>query len=105
MDVLHQHTDALACNTRGSIPESSLLTLRLDPKLNKQLDRLSRSMNRSRSFVAAEAIREHGSLNDCQIAEIKKSIAEAGCRDLASDKEVERTVKKLDQSCGLSGSA
>jgi RHH-type rel operon transcriptional repressor/antitoxin RelB len=56
-------------------------------------------MNRSRSFVAAEAIREYGSLNDCQIAEIKKSIAEAGCGDLASDKEVERTVIIRNWTC------
>ena len=37
---------------------SSVLRLRLDPKLKRQLDRLSRATNRSRSFVAAEAIRE-----------------------------------------------
>jgi RHH-type transcriptional regulator, rel operon repressor / antitoxin RelB len=87
------------------MPESSLLTLRLDPKLKKQLDRLSRSMNRSRSSVAAEAIREYVSLNDWQITEIKKGIAEADRGDFAGDKEVERRVKKMDQSCGLSGSA
>jgi len=36
--------------------EFFVLTLRLDHKLKKQLDRLSRAMSRSRSFVAAEAI-------------------------------------------------
>jgi RHH-type transcriptional regulator, rel operon repressor / antitoxin RelB len=80
--------------------ESSVLTLRLDPKLKKQLDRLSRSMSRSRSFVAAEAIREYVSLNDWQIAEIKKSIAEADRGDFACDKEVERTVKKWTSRAG-----
>jgi len=80
--------------------ESSVLTLRLDPKLKKQLDRLSRSMSRSRSFVAAEAIREYVSLNDWQIAEIKKGIAEADRGDFASDKAVERTVKKWSSRAG-----
>jgi predicted transcriptional regulator len=80
--------------------ESSVLTLRLDPKLKKQLDRLSRSMSRSRSFVAAEAIREYVSLNDWQIAEIKKGIAEADRGDSASDKELERTVKKWSSRAG-----
>ena len=79
--------------------ESSVLTLRLDPKLKKQLDRLSRSMSRSRSFVA-EAIREYVSLNDWQIAEIKKGIAEADRGDFASDKELERTVKKWSSRAG-----
>ncbi len=82
------------------MPESSVLTLRIDPKLKKQLDRLSRSMSRSRSFVAAEAIREYVSLNDWQIAEIKKGIAEADRGDFASDKEVGRTVKKWTGRAG-----
>jgi RHH-type transcriptional regulator, rel operon repressor / antitoxin RelB len=80
--------------------ESSVLTLRLDPKLKKQLDRLSGSMSRSRSFVAAEAIRAYVSLNDWQIAEMKKGIAEADRRDFVSDKEVERTVKKWTSRAG-----
>ena len=76
------------------MPESSLLTLRLDPKLKKQLDRLSRAMSRSRSFVAAEAIREYVALNDWQIEETKKAIAEAGRGEFASEKEVEQTLSK-----------
>jgi RHH-type transcriptional regulator, rel operon repressor / antitoxin RelB len=80
--------------------ESSVLTLRLDPKLKKQLDRLSRSMSRSRSFVAAEAIREYVSLNDWQIEEIKKAVTEADRGDFASDKDVERMVKKWTHRAG-----
>ena len=82
------------------MPESSVLTLRLDPKLKKQLDRLSRAMSRSRSFVAAQAIREYVSLNDWQIEEIKKGIEEADRGDFASDKEMERTVKKWSGRAG-----
>jgi len=74
--------------------ESTVLTLRLDPALKKRLDRLSRAMSRSRSFVAAEAIREYVALNDWQIEEIKKSVAEAERGDFANDKDVERTLKK-----------
>ena len=76
------------------MPESSVLTLRLDPKLKKKLDRLSRAMSRSRSFVAAEAIREYVALNDWQIEGIKKGLAEAERGDFATDKDVERTLKK-----------
>jgi RHH-type transcriptional regulator, rel operon repressor / antitoxin RelB len=82
------------------MPESSVLTLRLDPKLKKQLDRLSRAMSRSRSFVAAEAIREYVALNDWQIEEIKKGLAEADRGDFASDKDVERTIKKCTRRAG-----
>ena len=67
--------------------ESSVLTLRLDAKLKSQLDRLSKSMNRSRSFVAAQAIQEYVSVNEWQIAEIKKAIASADRGEFATEKQ------------------
>ena len=76
------------------MPESSVLTLRLDAKLKNQLDRLSKSMNRSRSFVAAQAIQEFVTVNEWQINEIKKGIAEANAGDFASDKEVQQVLKR-----------
>jgi RHH-type transcriptional regulator, rel operon repressor / antitoxin RelB len=75
--------------------ESSVLTLRLDAKLKNQLDRLSKSMNRSRSFVAAQAIQEFVSVNEWQIGEIKKAIVEADQGDFASDKEMQQTIRRL----------
>jgi len=77
-----------------TMPESSVLTLRLDSKLKNQLDRLSKSMNRSRSFVAAQAIQEYVSVNEWQVNEIKKGIAEADAGDFASEEEVQRVLKK-----------
>jgi RHH-type rel operon transcriptional repressor/antitoxin RelB len=74
--------------------ESAVLTLRLDAKLKKQLDRLSKSMNRSRSFVAAQAIHEFVSVNEWQIDEIKKAIAAADRGEFASEKEVEQRLKR-----------
>ncbi len=77
------------------MPESSVLTLRLDAKLKNQLDRLSKSMNRSRSFVAAQAIQEYVSVNEWQIGEIKKALVEADQGDFASDKEMQQTIRRL----------
>ena len=78
-----------------TMPESSVLTLRLDAKLKKQLDRLSKSMNRSRSFVAAQAIQEYVSVNEWQINEIKKGLAEADAGDFATDEEMQQTIRRL----------
>jgi len=75
--------------------ESSVLTLRLDAKLKSRLDRLSKSMNRSRSFVAAQAIQEYVSVNEWQIGEIKKGMAEADAGDFATDEEMQRTIRRL----------
>jgi RHH-type transcriptional regulator, rel operon repressor / antitoxin RelB len=77
------------------MPESSVLTLRLDAKLKSKLDRLSKSMNRSRSFVAAQAIQEYVSVNEWQIAEIKKGLAEADAGDFATDEEMQQTIRRL----------
>jgi RHH-type rel operon transcriptional repressor/antitoxin RelB len=78
-----------------TMPESSVLTLRLDAKLKSQLDRLSKAMNRSRSFVAAQAIQEFVSVNEWQIGEIKKALVEADQGDFASDKEMQQTIRRL----------
>ena len=75
--------------------ESSVLTLRLDAKLKNKLDRLSKSMNRSRSFVAAQAIQEYVSVNEWQINEIKKGLAEADAGDFATDEEMQQTIRRL----------
>ena len=77
------------------MPESSVLTLRLDAKLKNQLDRLSKAMNRSRSFVAAQAIQEYVSVNEWQINEIKKGLAEADAGDFASEEEMQQTIRRL----------
>jgi RHH-type rel operon transcriptional repressor/antitoxin RelB len=80
------------------VTESRVLTLRLDPKLRKQLDRLAEATKRSRSFLAAEALREYVALNEWQIEEIKKGLREAELGDLASDKEVQQSLKKWARS-------
>ena len=74
--------------------DSSVLTLRLDIKLKRQLERLSKAMSRSRSFVAAEAIREYVALNEWQIEETKRALAEADRGDFANAREVEQTLSK-----------
>jgi RHH-type rel operon transcriptional repressor/antitoxin RelB len=78
----------------GYMRESSVLTLRLDSRLKKQLERLSKAMNRTRSFVASEAIREYVELNEWQIEQVKKALVEADSGDFASDANVTTVVKK-----------
>jgi RHH-type transcriptional regulator, rel operon repressor / antitoxin RelB len=76
------------------MPGKSVTTLRLDPELRKRLDRLAKAQRRSRSFVAAEAIREYVKVNEWQIEEIKKSLAEADRGEFATDAEVRRVMHK-----------
>jgi RHH-type transcriptional regulator, rel operon repressor / antitoxin RelB len=82
------------------MPESKVLTLRLDPKLTKQLDKLADATQRSRSFLIAEAVREYIALNEWQIEETKKALLEADRGEFASEKDVQQTIKRWKQRAG-----
>ena len=73
---------------------SNILTLRIDSGLKKKLDKLAKSTQRSRSFLAAEAIREYVALNEWQIEEIRKAVQQADAGDFATDEEVEEMFRK-----------
>jgi len=73
---------------------SKILTLRLDQQDRNRLEKLAKATNRSRSYLAAEAIREYLTLNEWQITEVKKAIEEVDRGDFASDVEVKRLRKK-----------
>ena len=56
---------------------SALMTVRLDSKLKNRLEKLAKSTDRSKSFLAAEAISYYVKMQEWQIGEIKKGILEA----------------------------
>jgi RHH-type rel operon transcriptional repressor/antitoxin RelB len=74
--------------------ETDILTLRLDSKLKKKLDKLSKATERSRSFLAAEAIREFIALNEWQIEATKQAIEQADAGDFATDDEAAHVITK-----------
>lgn len=71
-----------------------VVTVRLEPDLRQRLDRLAKAQRRSRSFLAGEAIREYVNVNEWQIEETQKALAEADRGDFASPREVRRVMKK-----------
>jgi predicted transcriptional regulator len=68
--------------------QSSTMTVRLDRDIKTRLEQLARATQRSKSFLAAEAIRDYVELNEWQIAEIESAIQEAERGEFASDSEV-----------------
>ena len=74
--------------------DEKILTLRLDGGLRGKLDKLAVAMRRSRSFLAAEAIRDYVALNSWQIEEIHKGLAEAERGEFAGEGEVRHVAKK-----------
>jgi len=71
-----------------------VVTVRLEPDLRERLDRLAKAQRRSRSYVATEAIREYVKVNEWQILETRKALAEADQEDFASPEDVRRILKK-----------
>jgi RHH-type rel operon transcriptional repressor/antitoxin RelB len=75
---------------------STTMTIRLEPAVKDRLDRLSEATHRSKSFLAAEAIREYVETNEWQIQEIRTALAEANAGDFASDDDVKALTDKWD---------
>ena len=73
---------------------SGTVTLRLDDEVKIKLEKLAESTHRSRSFLAAEAIKAYVDSNEWQINEIHQAIKEADAGDFASQEEVNAVVNK-----------
>jgi predicted transcriptional regulator len=73
---------------------STTMTIRIEDEVRDRLDRLAASTQRSKSFLAAEAIREYVENNEWQIAGVRKALKEADAGDFASEKEVATVAKK-----------
>ena len=70
------------------------MTVRIGDDIKDRLDVLAEATQRSKSFLAAEAIREYVELNEWQIGETRAALAEADAGDFASDKEVRVLARK-----------
>jgi predicted transcriptional regulator len=73
---------------------STTITVRLEEEVRNRLDQLAESTQRSKSFLASEAIRQFVENNEWQIAETRAALKEADAGDFASDRDVQRLRKK-----------
>jgi RHH-type rel operon transcriptional repressor/antitoxin RelB len=70
------------------------MTIRLDDEVKERLDRLAEATDRSKSCLAAEAVRAYVEINEWQIAEVRAALKEADAGDFADDKDVTKLVRK-----------
>jgi RHH-type rel operon transcriptional repressor/antitoxin RelB len=76
---------------------SEVMTIRVDRKTKTRLEKLAKAMDRTNSYVAAEAIRAFVELNEWQITEIISALKEANAGNFATEKEVQAVVKKWNR--------
>lgn len=67
---------------------TSTMSIRLESGIKERLELLANATDRSKSFLAAEAIREYVENNEWQIEEIQSALKEADAGDFASAEEV-----------------
>lgn len=73
---------------------STTMTIRLDNDVKDRLDALAGATQRSKSFLAAEAIRVYVENNEWHTSEIKTALTEADAGDFADDKDVAALARK-----------
>lgn len=69
-------------------------TVRLDDEKTRELDRLASKLDRSRSYLAAQANDDHLEREEWQIAEIEAGVAEADRGEFASTEDLARVAAK-----------
>jgi predicted transcriptional regulator len=79
---------------------STTMTVRLDDDVKDRLEVLAEATQRSKSFLAAEAIRSYVESNEWQIGEIQAALKEADAGDFASDTDVTALAKKWKLNAG-----
>ncbi|MGH8727967.1 MAG: type II toxin-antitoxin system RelE/ParE family toxin [Burkholderiales bacterium] len=77
---------------------STVITIRVDDEVGERLDRLAAATQRSRSFLAAEALRDYLKLQEWQIGEIQAGVSEADSGDLIPHRKV---MKKSDAKLAI----
>jgi len=69
-------------------------TVRLDDEKTRKLDQLAIKLDRSRSYLAAQAIDDFLAREEWQIAEIEAGLAEADQGEFATADDLSRIVAK-----------
>lgn len=69
-------------------------TIRVPDEVADRLNQIAQKLDRSRSYMAAQAIEDFVSREEWQLAEIEAGIAEADRGEFASDEDVARVVGK-----------
>jgi predicted transcriptional regulator len=72
----------------------SAFTVRLSDEIAEKLDAIANKLDRSRSYVAAQAIGDFVAREAWQLADIEAGLREAERGDFATDAEVAATIAK-----------
>lgn len=78
--------------------KQTLVSVRLSEPVAERLENLAHATNRSKSFLAAQAIEEFLALQEWQVAAIKEGINAADRGELVSHDEAVAELSRWDKS-------
>lgn len=79
--------------------QSTLVTVRVKPDVAARLEKLAQSMDRSKSYLAAEAIEEYLEIHEWQVQAIKEGVAAADRGETVEFAEIKKHwEKKVEDS-------
>ncbi|SCW84540.1 Predicted transcriptional regulator [Rhizobium mongolense subsp. loessense] len=73
---------------------TAAFTVRVKDETASKLDQLAEKLDRSRSYMAAEAIEAFVEQQEWQLAEIEAGLTDADRGEFASDEDVAKVVRK-----------
>lgn len=73
---------------------TTTMTIRLEDEIKDRLEVLAEATQRSKSYLAAEAIRVYVENNEWQVGEIQAALREADAGDFASEGDVANLASK-----------
>ncbi len=94
----HVGSQIIKVNQRKLDAMTAAFTVRVKDETASKLDQLAAKLDRSRSYMAAEAIEAFVEQQEWQLAEIEAGLAEADRGEFASDADVAKVVGKYIKS-------
>ena len=79
----------------GIMADSAVLSVRVSKATKKRLAQIAETMQRSQSYVAAEAIEEYLAIQEWQIAGVKQALASLERGEGVSHEDVKRWTDSL----------
>ncbi len=78
--------------------QSSLISVRVPSDVAHRLEKLSQSVDRSKSYLAAEAIEEYLDLHEWQVQAIQNGLQEIEQGDVVNFVDVKKDLGLLDEN-------
>ncbi|MCK4944357.1 MAG: CopG family ribbon-helix-helix protein [Candidatus Aminicenantes bacterium] len=75
-----------------------IITIRVDPKTKEKLEEMARAMDRTKSYIAAEAIRDYIQLNEWQIQAIQEGINQADKGEMIYHDKIRKKWEKKGEN-------